>query len=365
MSEQPIQILRDEQGNSYLQLDGHRIDLGPSEYSVTGADARVGFLEFVNILIKESPSLKRLNQTLFDISGSFRIFSSETTRMSSFSSFLEGIKAGETWPLVIALSSIMLGIVGFSYILSESYSSASDKENDQQRREGKEKEEKVDIKEEENLRDFTLDQLRQFNGEDKDKPIYISLKHDVFDVSSARDFYGEGSSYNCFAGREASRAMALFSFDEADLSNLALDDLGIFQKNELDNWYDKFKYYKQYPIVGKLSIPPKDLKLTRDQLSNFKGLQQVPEGRIDAPIYVGVNGMIFDVSYGGKAMYGEGTTYFIFAGIDASRALAKMSFNKEDLVCHETSDLTAEELKILADWEKRLSSKYPIVGKIV
>jgi predicted heme/steroid binding protein len=27
------------------------------------------------------------------------------------------------------------------------------------------------------------------------KPIYIGLKRDVFDVSSANDFYGEGSGY--------------------------------------------------------------------------------------------------------------------------------------------------------------------------
>lgn len=352
-----IAILKDDQGNSFLQFDGRKIDLGKSDYTVAGEDSKLGFWDAASILIKESPSLTAFNQTLFDISESFHNFTSKSLNMSSLSSFIDGIKAGETWPIIITVSTIMLGIVGVSYFLSESYTP--------QNGGGGEKEEEEAEKEVEPLRDFTLDQLRQFNGEDKDKPIYISLKRDVFDVSSARDFYGEGSSYNCFAGREASRAMALFSFDEADLSNLSLDDLGIFQKNELDQWYEKYRYFKQYPIVGKLSIPPKDLKLTRAQLADYKGLQPVPEGRIDAPIYVGVNGKIFDVSYGGKSMYGEGNTYFIFAGIDASRALAKMSFNKEDLENYDISDLTSEQLKVLSDWEKRLSSKYPIVGEII
>jgi hypothetical protein len=42
------------------------------------------------------------------------------------------------------------------------------------------------------LRDFTLEQLRDYDGT-SDKPIYISLKYEVYDVSSAREFYGEGS----------------------------------------------------------------------------------------------------------------------------------------------------------------------------
>ena len=34
--------------------------------------------------------------------------------------------------------------------------------------------------------------------------------------------------YHCFAGREASRAMALLSFDESELANPRVDDLGAF-----------------------------------------------------------------------------------------------------------------------------------------
>jgi hypothetical protein len=41
-------------------------------------------------------------------------------------------------------------------------------------------------------RDFTIEQLRAFNGKDG-APIYISLKGDVFDVTSAAAFYGPGA----------------------------------------------------------------------------------------------------------------------------------------------------------------------------
>ena len=129
--------------------------------------------------------------------------------------------------------------------------------------------------------------------------------------------------------------------------------------------YEKFKHYKNYPIIGRVSTPAKNLKLKRPELSGYKGLQVVPEGRVDAPIYVGLQGHIVDVSYGGKEFYGEGGPYFCFAGIDASRALAKMSFKEEDLTSTDLSDLTPEQKKTLDDWDKRLSSKYPIVGTII
>ena len=56
-------------------------------------------------------------------------------------------------------------------------------------------------------------QIREFDGT-KGNPIYIGLCGEVYDVSDRADFYGEGCTYHCFAGRDASRAMARLSFDE-------------------------------------------------------------------------------------------------------------------------------------------------------
>jgi hypothetical protein len=53
------------------------------------------------------------------------------------------------------------------------------------------------------------------------------------------------------------------------------------------------------------------------------------------------------VSYGGKEMYqSPDGPYSMFVGIDASRALAKMSFDPDDLKSHDISDLTEEERKV-------------------
>ncbi|KAF9402477.1 hypothetical protein BGZ94_004899, partial [Podila epigama] len=59
------------------------------------------------------------------------------------------------------------------------------------------------------------------------------------------------------------------------------------------------------------------------------------------PIYVAIKGSVFDVSTK-KEMYGPGAGYHVFAGKDASRALAKQSLKPEDCV-PEIADLNAEE----------------------
>ena len=50
----------------------------------------------------------------------------------------------------------------------------------------------VEEEEKEPPRDFTLDQLRKFDGLNNN-PIFVSLKFEVFDVSKASGFYGPGS----------------------------------------------------------------------------------------------------------------------------------------------------------------------------
>jgi hypothetical protein len=53
------------------------------------------------------------------------------------------------------------------------------------------------------------------------------------------------------------------------------------------------------------------------------------------------------VSYGGKEMYqAPNGPYSVFAGRDASRALAKMSFDPADLNSSNISDLTEDEIKV-------------------
>jgi membrane-associated progesterone receptor component len=217
------------------------------------------------------------------------------------------------------------------------------------------------------LRDFTPEQLREHDGVHS-TTIYIALVGDVYDVSGSSEFYGKDGPYHCFAGRDASRAMAKLSFEEADLaSGRDLSDLGPFERSTLEDWVDKFKYYKAYPVVGKLTYPsPGSRVFTPKQLDEFKGTGPVPEGRVHSPIYVGVRGVVYDVSYGGYEMYSEGSSYHVFAGRDASRGLAKMSLSPEDCASSDLSDLTPAQLKTLDEWVNKFAvvRKYPVVGSI-
>lgn len=65
-----------------------------------------------------------------------------------------------------------------------------------------------------------------------------------------------------------------------------------------------------------------------------------------------------------------GGPYANFAGHDASRGLAKNSFDLEmitdpSLPIDKLEDLTADEWESLREWEQHFASKYLLVGKLV
>ena len=62
-------------------------------------------------------------------------------------------------------------------------------------------------------RDYTPNELQKMNGESNEL-IYIAIKGEIYDVTSSKSFYGPGSAYENFAGRDASRGMAKNSFSD-------------------------------------------------------------------------------------------------------------------------------------------------------
>jgi len=106
--------------------------------------------------------------------------------------------------------------------------------------------------------DFTLEQLRQFDGIKSNGRLLIGVLGRVFDVSSASEFYGPGGPYSVFSGRDASRALATFSVDESlfkdtydDLSDLKPSQLGSVKEWEM-------QFLEKYPVVGKLLKPDEE-----------------------------------------------------------------------------------------------------------
>lgn len=100
-------------------------------------------------------------------------------------------------------------------------------------------------------RDYTLDELRQFNGVDNPH-ILIALKGNIYNVTSGRRFYGPRGPYGLFGGRDASRALAKsdLSGDSLPTTWDTLDDLNMDEQETLDHWAES--YNSKYPIVGKL-----------------------------------------------------------------------------------------------------------------
>ncbi|KAI8367666.1 cytochrome b5-like heme/steroid binding domain-containing protein [Radiomyces spectabilis] len=96
---------------------------------------------------------------------------------------------------------------------------------------------------------ITVSELKKHDGSDESLPIYVAIKGDIFDVSANKASYGKGAGYNCFAGKDASRALGMSSLKPedcvADYSTLTEKEL-----ETLDQWHAFFS--KRYNIIGKV-----------------------------------------------------------------------------------------------------------------
>ncbi|KAK3405300.1 membrane steroid-binding protein 2 [Eucalyptus grandis] len=99
------------------------------------------------------------------------------------------------------------------------------------------------------LGDVTAEQLRAYDGSDPRKPLLMAIKGQIYDVSGSRMFYGPGGPYALFAGRDASRALALLSFDARDLTG-NIEGLGEPELEVLQDW--EYKFMEKYVKVGQI-----------------------------------------------------------------------------------------------------------------
>ncbi|KAI9003614.1 cytochrome b5-like heme/steroid binding domain-containing protein [Gaertneriomyces semiglobifer] len=95
---------------------------------------------------------------------------------------------------------------------------------------------------------------------------------------------------------------------------------------------------------------------TPSELAEYDGTD------VSKPVYLAIKGTVFDVSKA-RDMYAPGAGYHVFAGKDASRALAKSSLKPVDCI-PDTSNLSDDEQKTLDKWEAHYRKKYEVVGSV-
>jgi membrane-associated progesterone receptor component len=99
------------------------------------------------------------------------------------------------------------------------------------------------------VRDYSLDELPEYDGSDPSKPLLVGVRGNVYDVTRGRDFYGPGGPYAMFAGKDCTRALAKVSFDE-ELFTGDIRDLEAEELEKLDEWIEMFE--GKYRRVGRL-----------------------------------------------------------------------------------------------------------------
>ncbi|CAI9740305.1 Hypothetical predicted protein [Octopus vulgaris] len=101
-------------------------------------------------------------------------------------------------------------------------------------------------------RDMTIEELRKYDGTDEDGRVCIAVNGKIFDVTRGKQFYGPGGPYAVFAGRDASRALALFTVKESALKNEYddLSDLTSAEMSRMQEW--EMQFTEKYDIVGRL-----------------------------------------------------------------------------------------------------------------
>lgn len=114
--------------------------------------------------------------------------------------------------------------------------------------------------------------------------------------------------------------------------------------------------------------PPREPELPRmkKQDMTLEQLREYDGKGHDGRILLAANGKIFDVTRG-KRFYGPGGPYGLFAGRDASRALATFSMS-DDAFRNEyddLADLSSMQMESVREWEMQFTEKYDYVGRLL
>ncbi|GEM07357.1 sterol metabolism-related protein [Rhodotorula toruloides] len=112
--------------------------------------------------------------------------------------------------------------------------------------------------------------------------------------------------------------------------------------------------------IRDLLFPSPPLTLSESQLALHDGSKPS-----QYPLYIAIDGDVYDVSDGGMRNYGPGGAYSAFAGRDAARAFVTGCFKTH--LTHDLRGLSEGDLEIVENWKSFYAkhAKYRYVGRVV
>lgn len=102
-------------------------------------------------------------------------------------------------------------------------------------------------------RDFTIEELRKYDGTGEEGRILVAVNGKVFDVTKGKKFYGPGGPYSAFGGRDASRGLATFSVTGGKETYDDLSDLNSVEMESVKEW--EIQFTEKYDYIGRLLKP--------------------------------------------------------------------------------------------------------------
>lgn len=102
-------------------------------------------------------------------------------------------------------------------------------------------------------KDFTIEELKKYDGNQEDGRVLIAVNGKVYDVTRGKRFYGPGGPYAAFAGRDASRGLATFNVVGSGDQYDDLSDLSTMEMESVREWESQFN--EKYDFVGRLLRP--------------------------------------------------------------------------------------------------------------
>ncbi|CEO96415.1 unnamed protein product (mitochondrion) [Plasmodiophora brassicae] len=119
----------------------------------------------------------------------------------------------------------------------------------------------------------------------------------------------------------------------------------------------KKQYLVEMPPKETYTLPPDGHEYTKEELAQY-------DGDCGKAILIALKGTVYDITShpSGRQFYGKSAGYGIFAGKDASRALATMTF--DDISSSSLEGLTEDQLRTLDEWKAKYDEKYKVVGTL-